>query len=72
MPTGSLIERAARLSNDPAHLADNPHWSATSREVVEAVETLKRFGRAHRLLLGGMTIRELRHEARPEKIEPRA
>jgi hypothetical protein len=61
----SLIERAARLSNGPAALADNSQWSAPSREVVEAIETLKGFGKAHRLSLGGMTIRELRHEARP-------
>jgi hypothetical protein len=39
--------------------------SAPSREVVEAIKTLKRFGKAHRLSLGGMTIRELRYEARP-------
>jgi Arc/MetJ-type ribon-helix-helix transcriptional regulator len=31
----------------------------------EAIERLKTFGRNHGLSLGGMTIRELRHEARP-------
>lgn len=31
----------------------------------EAIERLKTFGRKHGLSLGGMTIRELRHEARP-------
>jgi hypothetical protein len=61
----SLIESAARLSGGPAPVADNPKPSAPSREVVEAVETLKGFGKSHRLSLGGMTIRELRHEARP-------
>jgi hypothetical protein len=30
-----------------------------------AIERLKTFGKTHRLSLGGMTIRELRHEARP-------
>ncbi len=31
----------------------------------EAIERLKTFGTKHRLSLGGLTIRELRHEARP-------
>ncbi|MGA7236931.1 MAG: hypothetical protein WBY44_14690 [Bryobacteraceae bacterium] len=31
----------------------------------EAIECLKTFGKKHGLSLGGMTIRELRHEARP-------
>ncbi len=31
----------------------------------EAIERLKTFGKTHGLSLGGMTIRELRHEARP-------
>lgn len=30
-----------------------------------AIERLKTFGKKHGLSLGGMTIRELRHEARP-------
>jgi hypothetical protein len=30
-----------------------------------AIERLKTFGKAHGLSLGGMTIRDLRHEARP-------
>ena len=34
-------------------------------EVVEACEKLKTFGKRHGLSLGGMTLRELRHEARP-------
>jgi len=61
----SLIEIAARLSIVPATVADNPQPSALSHEVVEAIETLKGFGKTHHLSLGGMTIRELRHEARP-------
>jgi hypothetical protein len=61
----SLIERAARISNGSAQMADTSQSSAPSREVVEAIETLRGFGRAHRLSLGGMTIRELRHEGRP-------
>ena len=31
----------------------------------EAIERLRTFGKTHGLSLGGMTIRELRHEARP-------
>jgi hypothetical protein len=31
----------------------------------EAIERLKNFGKTHGLSIGGMTIRELRHEARP-------
>jgi hypothetical protein len=34
-------------------------------ERLAAIERLKTFGQTHRLSLGGMTIRELRHEARP-------
>jgi hypothetical protein len=34
-------------------------------EVVEACEQLKTFGKRHGLSLGGTTLRELRHEARP-------
>jgi len=58
----SLIERAARLPEVPVSVAANP---APSPEVIQAIETLKGFGKAHRLSLGGMTIRELRHQARP-------
>ena len=61
----SLIESAAGLSNGPALVVDRPGSSEPSREVAEAIETLRGFGKAHRLSLGGMTIRELRHEARP-------
>jgi hypothetical protein len=57
----SLIETAAR----PAAITDEPRSSATSREVVEAIEALRRFGSTHRLSLGEMTIRDLRHEVRP-------
>ena len=37
----------------------------TREERREAIERLKTFGKTHGLSLGGMTIRELRHEARP-------
>src|SRR5438105_3015655 len=57
----SLLEEAARL---PA--ADGqPEPSPPEKEVVEAIERLKIFGKTHGLSLRGTTIRELRHEARP-------
>ena len=48
-----LLEDAARL---PATI---------EQERAEAIERLVTFGQRHGLSLGGMTIRELRHEARP-------
>jgi len=39
--------------------------SATKERRREAIERLRSFGKTHGLSLGGMTIRELRHEARP-------
>ena len=56
----SLIESAAQLPKAPVSVAANPQ---PSRQVIEAIETLKAFGKAHRLSLGGMTMLELRHEA---------
>jgi hypothetical protein len=58
----SLIANAARLPHPAASQASNPE---PPREVREAIETLKSFGKTHRLSLGGTTIRELRNEARP-------
>jgi len=37
----------------------------TRDERREAIERLRNFGKTHGLSLGGITIRELRHEARP-------
>jgi hypothetical protein len=59
---------AASLLEDAAHrpaAPDKPQSSPPASEVVEAIELLKSFGKTHGLSLGGMTIRELRHEARP-------
>jgi Arc/MetJ-type ribon-helix-helix transcriptional regulator len=39
--------------------------SGTEEKRREAIERLRNFGKTHRLSLGGITIRELRHEARP-------
>jgi Arc/MetJ-type ribon-helix-helix transcriptional regulator len=38
---------------------------APEEERAAAIERLRNFGKTHGLSLGGMTIRELRHEARP-------
>ncbi len=56
-----LLERAAHL---PPGLG-KPESSPAAEEIVEAIERLKVFGKTRGLSLGGMTIRELRHEARP-------
>ena len=42
---------------------DAPGHAPFDREA--AIERLKNFGKTHNLSLGGMTIRELRHQARP-------
>lgn len=54
----SLLEEAARPAASGA-------VSPSTKDVAEAIERLKTFGKTHRLSLAGMTIRELRHEARP-------
>jgi hypothetical protein len=59
---------AAGLLEDAAHrpaAPGKPGAPPPACEVVEAIERLKSFGKIHGLSLGGMTIRELRHEARP-------
>lgn len=43
--------------------SDGEEHDAVERR--DAIERLKTFGGKHGLSLGGMTIRELRHEARP-------
>jgi hypothetical protein len=56
----SLIENGARL-----HKVLLAQSARPPRDIVEAIEKLKGFGKAHGLSLGGMTIRELRQEGRP-------
>jgi hypothetical protein len=53
-----LLEEAARL---PASGTALPPAS----DVVEAIDRLRTFGHTHKLSLAGLTLRELRHEARP-------
>jgi hypothetical protein len=55
-----LLQGAAHR---PIPSESKPHPPAA--EVVEAIDRLKSFGKTHALSLGGMTIREFRHEARP-------
>jgi hypothetical protein len=59
-----LLEDAARLPIASA-VADRSQSSPPSGEILDAIERLKSFGRTHGLSLGGMTIRDLRHEGRP-------
>jgi hypothetical protein len=61
----SLLEDAARSACSFGAVTGKPQPSTPSREVVEAIERLRSFGKTHGLSLGGATIRELRHEARP-------
>ena len=59
---------AASLLEEVAHLPPAPGKSISSppaEVLVEAIYLLRSFGRTHGLSLDGMTIRELRHEARP-------
>lgn len=59
---------AAGLLEAAAHrpvATDKQDACPPASEVVEAIERLKSFGKTHALSLGDMTIRELRHEARP-------
>ena len=57
----NLLEEAVALPVAPR----TSRITAPGRDVVEAIELLRNFGKVHGLSLGGMTIRELRHEARP-------
>jgi hypothetical protein len=45
--------------------SSEPKPPEVEAERTAAIERLRVFGKTHRLSLGGMTIRELRHEARP-------
>ena len=56
-----LLERAVHSPD----ASGKPELPVDHVEVVEAIDQLRSFGKVHRLSLGGMTIRELRHEARP-------
>jgi hypothetical protein len=57
----NLLEEATKLP--PSVGISQP--DVPNREVIEAIERLKVFGKSQGLSLRGLTIRELRHEARP-------
>ena len=57
----ALDAYAANLLEEAVHFPAAPKHSA--REA--AIERLKTFGKTHGLSLGGMTLTELRQEARP-------
>jgi hypothetical protein len=62
---GSAIEAyAASLLEEAVHVPP-AQGSAVAASVAEACERLRTFGKSHGLSLGGLTLRELRHEARP-------
>lgn len=62
---GRAIEAyAASLLEQAVHLAGKPE-TTPAKDVLEAIERLRDFGKTHRLSLAGLTIRELRHQARP-------
>lgn len=56
---------AAHLPEDALHAPANSQPAVVPAAVAEACERLKTFGNRHGLSLGGMTIRELRGQARP-------
>ena len=58
---GGLLKEAARQHTAPD--ASKSSLPVNPRD--EAIERLKSFGKTHGLSLGGITLRKLRHEARP-------
>ena len=59
---------AASLLEDAVHLPGKGDTTVPAKDVIEAIDRLRNFGKTHGLSLGGMTIRELRHEARPWQV----
>jgi len=55
----------ASLLEDAVHLPGKSETTVPVKDVIEAIDRLRNFGKTHGLSLGGMTIRELRHQARP-------
>ena len=45
--------------------SSGPDIPEVEQQRAEAIERLRTFGKTHGLSLGGLTIRELRHEGRP-------
>jgi hypothetical protein len=63
---GRAIEvYAAGLLEEAAHLPGKRETTIPTKDVIEAIDRLRNFGKTFGLSLGGMTIPELRHQARP-------
>ena len=58
-----LLSNAAHVPSALGAAGEAP--ARPSQEVLDAIDRLHNFGKKHGLSLGGMTIRELRDEARP-------
>jgi len=61
---GQTIETMAAALLEDAIQVPGQHLGAPA-DVVEACERLKNFGKRHGILLGGLTLHDLRDEARP-------
>lgn len=74
----AALAALAEDAEDVAVAKAREHEPSVSLEAVQAerragaIERLKTFGMANGLSLGGMTVRQLRHEARRLAIAPRA
>ena len=62
---GSAIETYVAKLLEEAVVPRRHRSPPPAMDLADAIEQLKTFGRTHGLSLDGMTIRELRHEARP-------
>ena len=59
------FEQERQALKEAVHVPPAQGSMPVAASVVEACERLKTFGKSHGLSLGGLTLRELRHEARP-------
>jgi Arc/MetJ-type ribon-helix-helix transcriptional regulator len=58
-------ERASAVFPTQAEAIEGARTMSHEEERQAAIERLKNFGKTHQLSLGGMTIKQLRDEARP-------
>jgi hypothetical protein len=61
----ALEAYAASLLEQAVHRPARLETTVPTQDVIEAIERLRNFGKTHGLSLGGMTIRDLRDQARP-------
>lgn len=59
------FEAERQALEETVHVPPAKEPAPVAASVIEACERLKTFGKSHGLSLGGLTLRELRHEARP-------